>query len=95
MYIAHPSGIILLVRLALHLSCHTFSYTEVRELQLLSKLSWGSVSVILDIQVSPNSLKLTELNILRLQLLQQVKWSKATEQVGVEGGGDQNKKVEL
>lgn len=52
MYIAHPSGIILLVRLALHLSCHTFSYTEVRELQLLSKLSWGSVSVILDIQVS-------------------------------------------
>ena len=46
------SGIILLVRLASHSSCHTFSYTEVRELQLLSKPSKGSASVILDSQVS-------------------------------------------
>lgn len=52
LHIAYLSGIILLVRLASYLSCHTFSYTEVRELQLLSKPSEGSLSVILDSQVS-------------------------------------------
>jgi len=77
------SGVVLLVRLASHLSCHTFSYTEVRELQLLSKLSKGSVSVMLDSQVSAKFTEAHQTECVEATIAAKSRRSQATEQMGV------------